>query len=322
MMAAMGVSKLGKGAAKRPPRQPPRPAPLPPRRPAPEDPQVTLAKLRGEVSRLTEQLAAATTTAAAHEQTATAARAEAEAAAAAAAAQTEELTALRVDVERLDHERRALQRQLNEAPDEAPATPAARVFTDRGLTPGDEHHEALAELAVQRPAGLLAALVLADPAPLADLLDRRVVLAGPDAAPTGDAVVIRVSTDRCELGGASDVAAAWHRFAEACTAAGVRRVTVVGGSPTYRKQLKDLVALGVGPELRMVSGTQRRPKHKADNDIRNSDLVLVWGGTELDHAVSGPYTDAKSGKVVVIAHRGISGMLDKALREIDRWARL
>jgi len=334
MMNSMGVAKLGgKGGPKRkapPVRQPPA---MPARRPAFEDPQIVLAKLRGEVARLNDALAnanAATAAATAGHGAATtaaaAARAESAALLARAEAAEAQVVALTADVDRLDQERRGLQRKLADAePEEVEAIAAADVFADRGLEPGDEQQQALAELAVQRPGAVLAALALADPEPLADLLHRRVVLAGPNArlGSRDDCVVVRVSSDRCEFGGDSDVESAWRTFATACDGAGIRAATIVGGSPTYRKKIKELTtATGVGPKLKLVSGTQRRPKHKAEADLRTSDLVLVWGGTELDHSVSGPYTDARDPKVLIIAHRGISGMLDRARQQIDRWARL
>lgn len=237
------------------------------------------------------------------------------------AAAAEAATHLQKHADDLDRERRALQRRLGEVtPVAVTITPAVDVFAARGLRAGKEQHDALIALCAQRPAGVLAALQLADAGPLAQLLDQRVVLAshGAELADDNGHVMVRVAHDRCEFGGASDLAAAWRRFVAACEATGVRTITIVGGSPSYRKQLRALADTRAdSPKLVLVSGTQRRPKNKAASDLRTSDLVLIWGATELDHSVSAPYTGGGGAKVKIIAHRGISGMLDRACKVIS-----
>ncbi len=230
-----------------------------------------------------------------------------------------ESTKLRQSRDQLAHERTVLQRRLAETKPPPVAATVVAVFSARGLHPGAEQEAALGGLAARWPAELLAAVESADAVALTRLLQRRVVLAGAGVAvvDADDCVVVRVADDRCEYGGASDVAAAWRRFVSACAAAGVSTVTVVGGTPVYRRRLKSLVKTGDRRlKMRLIAGDQRRPKHKAATDIRTSDRVLIWGGTELDHSVSGPYTDSRSPKVTAIAHRGITGMLDLAAAAI------
>lgn len=260
-----------------------------------------------EIGRMNAQIAALT--------------AERDAAKAAAAVSDDRVAELRKAADDLDRERRTLQRKLGTAkPAPISATPAVAVFDARGLRPGHEQHQALRALSEQRPADVLAALELADPTPLTTLLDQRVVLASSTAELPADSghVMVRVSEDRCEFGGASDVVAAWRRFIAACAAANVRTVTIVGGSPSYRRQLKALLKdWPQSPKLVLVSGTKRRPKNKAASDLRTSDIVLIWGATELDHSVSAPYTEARDPKVTIIAHRGISGMLERATALVE-----
>jgi len=223
---------------------------------------------------------------------------------------------LQGQADRVDHERRALQRKLTE---QAQAQPVVRSATAllaaRNLDGPKERAAAIAGLADRYPSELIDSLLLGDGAPFARLLDRRIALVGEttDATIESGAVAVTVSTDRCELGGPGAVNAAWRRFAAACEKASIHRLAVVGGSPAYRKQLRQCASeTGVGPRVDLVSGTKRRPAHKAASDLRSSDLVLIWAATELDHAVSAPYTDARSDKVHIIAHRGISGMLAAA----------
>lgn len=194
----------------------------------------------------------------------------------------------------LAHRVNALQAQVE------PTQSVADALRARGV-PADQVDAVLAELALEHPAVLAhARLTQAQ----VDALSHRVVLAGPDAERPDDAVVVPVSADRCELS-AGPVAARWADLVAACELAGVRVLCVVGGSTAYRKRLKQL-AKGAPITLRLVPGDSRRPKHQADADVRIADRVVLWGGTELDHAVSGQYAGPT---VWTVAHRGLSGFL-------------
>jgi hypothetical protein len=170
----------------------------------------------------------------------------------------------------------------------------------RGVRP-DQVQGVLADLALEHPT-VLAGAQLTEPQ--AQALSQRVVLAGPDAELPEDAVVVAVPADRCELS-AGPVAARWDDLVAACELAGVGVLCVVGGSTAYRKRLKQL-SKGAGLTLRLVPGDSRRPKHQADADVRIADRVVIWGGTELDHAVSGQY---QGPTVWTVSHRGLSGFL-------------
>ena len=339
MMADLGVAKLQKEQQKEP-RQAPKPAKkLPPMPPQQLQGEVRRLQDRGDA--LAEQLASAQAASAADQSALAGLRADVAAAVVRSqqdtvrvdAAETlhkstaEALTEARRQLARTQSALAAAQRQQAKAVREAvthepAATDARGVLRRRSLVIASEQEEAISALAQQRPADLLDALLLADPQPLASLLAERVVLAGPAAEvpERADRVVVRVAEQRCEVGGASDVDAAWLKFAAACSDNGVATVTIVGGSVPYRKALRQL-AEPHGDDLRLnlVSGTKRRAKRKSESDLRGSDMVLVWGGTELDHAVSGAYTDARSDKVVAIAHRGLSGMIVRATREVQAY---
>lgn len=122
----------------------------------------------------------------------------------------------------------------------------------------------------------------------------------------------------CERCGGSSNQRAERALLETCGRHGVRRLVVVGGSPAVREELDR--ALGGQLELRMVDGTERRTSEKAKSDLEWADLVLVWGGTELHHKVSGQYTGASphKGKVVHIARRGVAALLEAAVEHFAR----
>jgi hypothetical protein len=88
---------------------------------------------------------------------------------------------------------------------------------------------------------------------------------------------------------------------------GWSRVVVVGGSPGTRQSLVELV--GDRLELRVVRGDERRTKRDATANLSWADVVVIWGSTELDHAVSKPYTDASSKRrVVTCPRRGVAAL--------------
>src|SRR5690606_38461797 len=94
--------------------------------------------------------------------------------------------------------------------------------------------------------------------------------------------------EACEVCGGSANRAAVDGLVEAFGAAGWSRLCVVGGSPGTRTELESLVAGRI--ELRLVegAGTKRTSAHAAA-DLAWANLVVIWGGTELDHKVSNLY---------------------------------
>lgn len=129
----------------------------------------------------------------------------------------------------------------------------------------------------------------------------------------GDLVVVEASgPEHCAICGGSASAAAVEEMVQACARGGVRRLCIVGGSPEYRQQLTTMVAGRL--ELRLVSGTIGRRKKQAESDEGWADVVVIWGGTELDHKVSNLYT--APGAITV--HRRSIQEVARAVREEAR----
>lgn len=130
----------------------------------------------------------------------------------------------------------------------------------------------------------------------------------PEAA--GALVVVEAaSPEHCAICGGSASAAAVEEMVQACARAGVRRLCIVGGSPEYRQQLTTMVAGRL--ELRLISGTVGRRKKQAESDEGWADVVVIWGGTELDHKVSNLYTAAAA----ITVHRRSIQEVARAVRE-------
>ena len=220
----------------------------------------------------------------------------------------------------LDAERRGLQRRLQEATGDAPpaTAPLGVALTGRGLLGEHEAGQALAALVAARRVGpLLRLLEAVDPDALAAFLDDRVVLhcGGEDCPVAPGRAVVRVPKPRCEVCAGSDIRRSVRRFVDACLLTGQRHVLIVGGSPKYHRQLRDLVQHH-RLRLELVPGNVRRTARQAQADMARADVVIVWGGTLLDHAVADLYKDGPA-RVLRVPHRGIGRMLELAAGAID-----
>jgi hypothetical protein len=139
------------------------------------------------------------------------------------------------------------------------------------------------------------------------------------AARSGRTPVLTAHRNACASCGGSDNRRAEEALVSACQRAGIRRVAIVGGSPSVREELRD--ALSARLELRLVDGTERRTLAQARLDLDWADLVLLWGGSELDHRVSTLYTGAPSAlrrKLVHTSKRGIAALLESAVVHLSR----
>lgn len=223
---------------------------------------------------------------------------------------------------RLTAKNQELRQELDQARKAARQRAALRdVLMARGLADEDEALAVLRDLLATRPHELLQAIELADAGPLARLLDQRVALVAHDLKVDmgPECVLVRVSPERCEIAGGSDIRAGFRRLVDACRRARVSQVTIVGGSPAYRRELKRLAGPhGRELKLNLVSGTKRREKKRAEADLRTSDLVVIWGSTELDHSVSAVYTRSASDKLLTVHYRGISRMLSVVADYLDK----
>ena len=139
------------------------------------------------------------------------------------------------------------------------------------------------------------------------------------AARSGRTAVRTAHRAACASCGGSDNRRAMEALVTSCQRAGLRRVAIVGGSPSVREELRD--ALSARLDLRLVDGTERRTLAQARLDLEWADLVLLWGGSELDHRVSTLYTGAPPPlrrKLVHTSKRGIAALLEAAVLHLSR----
>lgn len=215
----------------------------------------------------------------------------------------------------LDAERRALARRLSTAEAavaDAVTQPLAQLLERRGCRDAREREECIRRVVqagdVDR---FLALIATTDTQALETILDQAVsfVCKRPECRPAAGSQSVFVEPDRCEVCGGSDLQLAAKKLFDTCVERGLRRIRIIGGSPTYHTRLRDL-AEASDVELKLISGIQHRTEKQARADQKHADLVVLWGGTLLDHATSGLYDRSRSA-VLTVAHRGLAGMLGR-----------
>jgi len=199
--------------------------------------------------------------------------------------------------------RKALEKALTEADKTA-------LWQQRGIASQAQQVQALQALLGEFPQQTLAALNTADPARLSKLLHEVAVTCGaPACTVDADKAVVPVARADCEICAGSDIAQNYAVFAKACADKGILQVTVVGGNPAYREKLRKLskdAAIKLTVDTLDNGGSDLAKKAK-----QVKGLIIIWGGSELDHATSNQFKDTAARKIDV-GHRGISRMLRDA----------
>lgn len=132
-----------------------------------------------------------------------------------------------------------------------------------------------------------------------------------DASGAGRRPVV-VSGVTCEVCGGSNNRRAAIACARVLRAKGIERVLVVGGSPGTRHQLDELLSAG-GLTLEMVDGTVKHSHKEALQRMNRAEVLVIWGSTELNHAVSELYTQEPPAglRVIKIGRRGVEALCDE-----------
>ena len=301
LLGAFLAEKAGPRAATP---QPPAPTRLPERAPAqaaePPAPSAEAMALRAQVQALEAALGAAQAAGAAH-----------------AAARTAAETGLALAVA----ERRTAEQRLQLAEKRAAlaeerlrAADRRALWSARGLTEG-EIERAFSQLAAAFPAALWRAAMSAEPEPLRQFLNDRLALVCETCSPAAEALAFRLPPGRCELCGGSDLRAEFRSCCAAIAAAGHDRVTVVGGSPAYRETLRNLHR-ALSPPFALDVIASKRPG-EAKRAQAASGLVVIWGGSEVDHDTTNHYRQ-RGERVLTVDHRGLSGFLPRLVALLAR----
>ncbi|MSP93035.1 MAG: hypothetical protein EXR79_14745 [Myxococcales bacterium] len=282
-----------------------------------------IERLRREVERLVREVAhakAETDASVAIAAELDARREEAESDVAAAEAQR---NAAWLERDNFDHERRVVNQQsatlreeLHSLTVRLAAADKTELLPRRGIEDPFEAARILTVVLERLGPKALPALLAPDSEPLRGLLDR-LALVCDDARcrpASRDALVFHVDKPRCEVCGGSDVQRAFLRLVQAVQATRHDRVTIVGGSPSYRETLRNLARdHGAGLQFDVV-GSERPDEAKRAKSARG--LVVLWGATEIDHSATGHWKGAGD-QQLQIPHRGIAGLLTRISEALE-----
>jgi hypothetical protein len=129
---------------------------------------------------------------------------------------------------------------------------------------------------------------------------------------------VEVERAHCSVCSGSNNTRALRRMGSACSAAGVRRVLVVGGRPPMYAEIEAI--LGRDLQLRFVDGTSNLPNGAdALRDCAWADLLVIWAPTPLPHKVSTLYRADVCGVAhrVTVHRRGIEALAAEVVEHLS-----
>ena len=138
-----------------------------------------------------------------------------------------------------------------------------------------------------------------------------------DAAVDDFRNLVTVERRDCETCGGRPTAAATQTLIRRLAAHGVKRLVVVGGSPESHTQLRKAFR-GAPIRLDLVDGQRKLTRGQAWALADGADIVVIWGGTILSHAVSGKFGGGQRGKNVTVAKRGIEALVQSVVEHLSR----
>jgi hypothetical protein len=132
-------------------------------------------------------------------------------------------------------------------------------------------------------------------------------------------LILTQEAGHCRLCRGSPTRRGLEEMAQACEAAGIRKVLVVGGAPASHGTLRRQEPEGL--EFRLIPGDVSRDKQRAGADLRWCDLLVLWAGTILGHDVSSHYQKLKgSGRapLVVVKRRSVEALCEAVVQYTQR----
>lgn len=133
--------------------------------------------------------------------------------------------------------------------------------------------------------------------------------------------VIEVEPSFCEVCRGSEGERALMQMADAMVTARRTHLLVLGGSPASRTQIRETLR-GRPIEVEFIEGDRPTGERRARELSASADIIVIWGGTILDHKVSQPFADLGefSAKRITIAQRGAASLARGVIEHLRRTA--
>jgi hypothetical protein len=165
-----------------------------------------------------------------------------------------------------------------------------RVLEDAGLTrPGKSY---LHRSKIERAKGAIDAAVL-----------RTCAACGSAADPADGRKAVLVQPLSCSVCRGSRIRSTATRLRGELLRSGLTRILIVGGSPEGQAHLQAELG-GPGVSIQVVDGTRAPGSDRARRLRNGADIVVIWGGTPLDHPVSERFIDRADRSRTVVVPRG------------------
>ncbi|RJQ13072.1 MAG: hypothetical protein C4558_00680 [Dehalococcoidia bacterium] len=131
--------------------------------------------------------------------------------------------------------------------------------------------------------------------------------------------VIEVESPFCEVCRGSEGERALLQMADAMVAARRTRLLILGGSPASRTQIRESLR-GRPIEIEFIEGDRPTGDKRARELSASADIIVIWGGTILDHKVSQPFADLGefSAKRITVAQRGAASLARGVIEHLRR----
>lgn len=159
------------------------------------------------------------------------------------------------------------------------------------------------------------------------LLDRRLTRACAacrsaglaSAAASPDVEIVEVTPRACPVCGSKEALRATIQLVRDMTAAGLRKLLIVGGTPMQHEEIRRLF-VKTDIELRLIDGTSNsHSQPEARGNLKWADVCAIWGPTPLSHKVSTLYSSDKASALrVMVAHRGLASLLETIRLEVEK----
>jgi hypothetical protein len=189
------------------------------------------------------------------------------------------------------------------------------VLEARGLRGSDEFERALVSLAMGRHLRDVLWTIRLDPEEdLTRVLDERMVLVG-GPVPTGlgkSLAVVEVAPERAELPAAAALERHLKELGERLLLNGLRRLTLIGGRPTWQRLLRERLDPRI--EVRCIPGSMRTA-HLAEADVVRTDAVVLWD-VEMSAEARAVYASSRA-VVVEVDDPGLTTFFKVVLARLE-----
>ncbi len=131
--------------------------------------------------------------------------------------------------------------------------------------------------------------------------------------------VVEVESPFCEVCRGSEGERALLQMTDAMVASHRTRLLILGGSPASRTQIRESLR-GRPIEIEFIEGDRPTGDKRARELSAGADIIVIWGGTILDHKVSQPFADLGefSAKRITVAQRGAASLARGVIEHLRR----